>query len=46
MASETRGLFSSLVAAGRPVGYVTVTGIEDVWTAVRHFFSHEAQADA
>lgn len=46
MASETRGLFSSLVAAGRPVGYVTVTGIEDIWTAVRHFFSHEAQADA
>jgi uncharacterized sporulation protein YeaH/YhbH (DUF444 family) len=46
MASETRGLFSSLVAAGQPVGYVTVTGIDDIWTAVRHFFAHEAREDA
>ncbi|MGZ8255277.1 MAG: DUF444 family protein [Burkholderiaceae bacterium] len=43
-ASETRGLFSTLAVDGRPVGHFTVTGIEDVWSAVRHFFSHEARA--
>jgi uncharacterized sporulation protein YeaH/YhbH (DUF444 family) len=42
-ASETRALFSTLVAAGQPVGYFTVTGLEDLWAAVRHFFSHEAK---
>jgi uncharacterized sporulation protein YeaH/YhbH (DUF444 family) len=42
-ASETRALFSTLVAAGQPVGYFTVTGLEDLWSAVRHFFSHEAK---
>lgn len=43
-ASETRALFSTLVAGGRPVGYFTVTGLDDVWSAVRHFFGHEAHA--
>jgi uncharacterized sporulation protein YeaH/YhbH (DUF444 family) len=42
-ASETRALFSGLVAGGQPVGYFTVTGIDDVWSAVRHFFGHEAR---
>ena len=45
-ASETRGLFSTLLAADQPVGHVTVTGLDDVWSAVRHFFAHEAQAEA
>jgi uncharacterized sporulation protein YeaH/YhbH (DUF444 family) len=43
-ASETRALFSTLVAGGQPVGYFTVTGLDDVWSAVRHFFGHEARA--
>lgn len=43
-ASETRALFSTLVAGGLPVGYFTVTGLDDVWSAVRHFFGHEQQA--
>jgi uncharacterized sporulation protein YeaH/YhbH (DUF444 family) len=43
-ASETRALFSTLVAGGQPVGYFTVTGLDDVWAAVRHFFGHEAHA--
>ena len=43
-ASETRALFSTLVAGGQPVGHLTVTGIDDVWSAVRHFFGHEARA--
>jgi uncharacterized protein len=42
-ASETRALFSTLVAGGQPVGYFTVTGLDDIWSAVRHFFGHEAQ---
>jgi uncharacterized sporulation protein YeaH/YhbH (DUF444 family) len=42
-ASETRGLFSSLISEGQPVGSVTVNGLDDIWTAVRHFFAHEAQ---
>ena len=43
-ASETRGLFSTLAAEQQPVDYVTVTGLDDVWAAVKHFFAHEAQA--
>ena len=43
-ASETRALFSGLVAGGQPVGYFTVTGQDDVWSAVRHFFGHEARS--
>ncbi|MGZ9031722.1 MAG: DUF444 family protein [Burkholderiaceae bacterium] len=44
-ASETRELFSTLAAARRPVGHFTVTGLDDIWAAVRHFFGHEAQAE-
>lgn len=44
-ASETRELFSTLAAARRPVGNFTVTGLDDIWAAVRHFFSHEARAE-
>jgi hypothetical protein len=44
-ASEGRELFSTLAARGQPVGHFTVTGLEDVWTAVRHFFGHEAEAN-
>jgi uncharacterized sporulation protein YeaH/YhbH (DUF444 family) len=42
--SETRALFSTLVSSARPVGSFTVTGLDDVWAAVRHFFGHEAKA--
>jgi len=45
-ASETRGLFSTLAAEQQPVDYVTVTGLDDVWAAVKHFFAHEAQAQS
>jgi uncharacterized protein len=44
-ASETRGLFSGL-ADRQPVGHFTVTGLDDVWSAVRHFFGHEAKAES
>jgi uncharacterized sporulation protein YeaH/YhbH (DUF444 family) len=45
-ASETRELFSSLAAARKPVGHFTVTGLDDIWAAVRHFFGHEARAES
>ena len=45
-ASETRGLVSALAAEQQPVDYVTVTGLDDVWAAVKHFFAHEAQAQS
>lgn len=44
--SETRALFSTLVAGGQSVGCFTVTGLDDVWSAVRHFFGHEATAES
>lgn len=44
--SETRELFSTLAAGKRPVGHFTVTGIDDVWSAVRHFFGHEAKTES
>jgi uncharacterized sporulation protein YeaH/YhbH (DUF444 family) len=43
--SETRGLFSTLVGRDQPVGHVMVTGLDDVWAAVRHFFGHEATTE-
>ena len=45
-ASETRELFSTLAAARKPVGHFTVTGLDDIWSAVRHFFGHEARAES
>jgi uncharacterized sporulation protein YeaH/YhbH (DUF444 family) len=43
--SETRGLFSAFATRDQPVGHVMVTGLDDVWAAVRHFFSHEATTE-
>jgi uncharacterized sporulation protein YeaH/YhbH (DUF444 family) len=42
--TETAGIFRELAAAGNAAGACTVTRPEDIWTAVRHFFAHEAGA--
>lgn len=40
--TETARIFRELAAAGHPAGSCNVTRPEDIWSAVRHFFAHEA----
>jgi len=42
--TETIRLFDEMTAAGRSTGRFSVTSSDDIATAVRHFFSDEAQA--
>lgn len=43
LATETGELFKDCAAQGNPVGSFAVRTMEDIWAAVRHFFTHEAQ---
>jgi hypothetical protein len=36
-------LFKDINAEGKPAGSFALTRVEDVWDAIRHFFSHQAQ---
>jgi uncharacterized protein len=44
--TATAGLFTELANAGLPCSSFTVSNTEDIWAAVRHFFSTEAKAAA
>jgi len=44
LATETGKLFAELQAAGCAAGSYALNDFEDVWGAVRHFFTAEAQA--
>ena len=44
--TETAQLFQELAQQGQPAGSFTVSQHEEIWAAVRHFFSHQAKADA
>jgi hypothetical protein len=46
LASETGELFRTLAAAGAPAGSYAVHRMEDIWAAVRHFFSAQARSVA
>jgi len=46
LATETAQLFKTLVQQGQPTGIFAVSQFEEIWAAVRHFFSHQAKADA
>jgi uncharacterized sporulation protein YeaH/YhbH (DUF444 family) len=43
LATETGMLFKDINAEGKPAGSFALTRVEDVWDAIRHFFSHQAQ---
>jgi len=42
--TETRRIFRELADAGHAAGACAVSKPEDIWSAVRHFFAHEAAA--
>ncbi len=46
LATETGELFAMLETEGAPVGSFSVSGTEDIWEAVRHFFQHQARETA
>ncbi|HJS91248.1 MAG TPA: DUF444 family protein [Steroidobacteraceae bacterium] len=46
LATETGRLFAELAAAGCAAGSYALNDFDDVWGAVRHFFSAESHAEA
>jgi hypothetical protein len=44
LATETGRLFAELSSAGCAAGSYALNDFDDVWGAVRHFFSAEAKA--
>jgi uncharacterized protein len=44
LATETGRLFSEAAATGYPAGSYVIDDFDDVWGAVRHFFTAEAEA--
>jgi uncharacterized sporulation protein YeaH/YhbH (DUF444 family) len=46
LATETGRLFGELAAAGCAAGSYALNDFDDVWGAVRHFFSAESRAEA
>ncbi|MBS0614830.1 MAG: DUF444 family protein [Proteobacteria bacterium] len=46
LTTETAQLFTTLAQRGQPAGSFAVSQLQDIWAAVRHFFSHQARADA
>jgi len=44
LATETGKLFAELQAAGCAAGSYALNDFEDVWGAVRHFFTAETEA--
>jgi len=44
LSTETGGIFADLAHAHYPVGSFPLGRAEDVWNAIRHFFSHEQGA--
>ena len=45
LATETGRLFAELSAAGCAAGSYALNDFDDVWGAVRHFFSSESRAE-
>jgi hypothetical protein len=45
LATETGRLFADLSAAGCAAGSYALNDFDDVWGAVRHFFSAESRAE-
>jgi sporulation protein YhbH len=43
LATETGALFKSFAAQGKAVGSFALTKVDDIWAAVKHFFSHESK---
>lgn len=43
-ATGTGALFGELADDNYPVGSFTLARVEDIWAAIRHFFSHEQRA--
>jgi hypothetical protein len=46
LATETGAIFKSLAASGKPVGSFAVGSLEDIWKAVKHFFSRQAAQES
>jgi sporulation protein YhbH len=44
LGTEVGSLFKSLAAEGKAVGSFAINRVEDIWNAVKHFFSHEAKS--
>jgi uncharacterized protein len=42
--TEISGLFDAMSGEGLPCGRFSVNGPDDIWVAIRHFFSAEAQS--
>jgi uncharacterized sporulation protein YeaH/YhbH (DUF444 family) len=46
LSTETGGIFAELEHGGLPAGSFALGRVEDVWSAIRHFFSHEQRTAA
>lgn len=46
LATETGGMFKRLAEAGRPAASFAIKQLEEIWSAVRHFFQHQAKEGA
>jgi hypothetical protein len=44
LATETGRLFAEVASGGQPAGSYVVNDYDDVWGAVRHFFTAEHKA--
>jgi uncharacterized sporulation protein YeaH/YhbH (DUF444 family) len=46
LATETGAMFERLARAGRPAASFAIRELEEIWSAVRHFFRHQAREGA